>query len=325
MWKKNIDMWKKNIDLRKSSFTFSMFTDILIFTNLKGRLRPMTDEEKTAQQYALVVKSNELIRKSRFSLSLTEQRIVLYLISKIKPNDTDLLEYEFNIKDFCEVCGIDYFTNLSQLKEIIKALRDKSTWITLPNGAETLVSWIEKPYLFRDSGSIKVRLDRDLMPYLLQLKDNFTQYELIAILALKSKFSLRLYELFKSYESIGKYEVSLEELRKLMMLENEYPLIADFRRYVIDKSVEEIERFTDLQISYEKIKQGRSITGFIFTIQKADDWNGQYIATELFLKKRIPTRHNQNIAFRKYLAENEIDPNQISLFDSSEDRGNEND
>ena len=285
----------------------------------------MTEQEKIDQQYALVVKSNELIRKSRFSLSLTEQRIVLYLISKIKPNDTELLEYDFNIKDFCEVCGIDYFTNLSQLKDIIKALRDKSTWITLPGGAETLVSWIEKPYLFRDSGTIKIRLDKDLMPYLLQLKENFTQYELIAILGLKSKFSLRLYELFKSYESLGHYEVSLEELRKLMMLENEYPLTADFRRYVIDRSIEEIEKFTDLQISYQKKKQGRSITGFIFTIQKADDWDGQYIATELFLKKKISKRYKLKKDFKNYLAEHEIDPNQISLFDSDEDRGNEND
>ena len=48
----------------------------------------MTEQEKIDQQYALVVKSNELIRKNRFSLSLTEQRIVLYLISKIKPNET---------------------------------------------------------------------------------------------------------------------------------------------------------------------------------------------------------------------------------------------
>lgn len=286
----------------------------------------MTEEEKKKQQYALVVKSNDLIRKSRFSLTLTEQRIILYLISKIKPNDRDLLEYEFNIKDFCEVCGIDYINNLSQLKETIKSLRDKSIWITLPNGAETLVSWIEKPYLYQNSGNIKIRLDRDMIPYLLQLKENFTKYELIAILALKSKFSLRMYELFKSYEYLGKYEVSLEQLRKVMMLETEYKSTKDFKRYVIDKAVDEINTFTDLEIEYEVVKTGRSITGFIFTIHKPDNWDGEYHAAHLYLSGVIPSRHKQQQRFKEYLKEHkdeleaiptaeEVDPNQTSLFD----------
>lgn len=290
----------------------------------------MTDEEKKKQQYALVVKSNELIRKSRFSLTLKEQRIVLYLISKIKPKDTDLLEYDFNIKDFCEVCGIDYINNLTQLKETIKSLRDKSIWITLPDGAETTVSWIEKPYLYKNSGNLKIRLDRDMMPYLLQLKENFTQYELIAILALKSKFSLRLYELFKSYEYLGKYEVSLEQLRNLMMLDTEYPKTNDFKRYVIDKSVNEINTFTDLEIEYETVKTGRNITGFIFTIQKPENWDGEYHATHLYLSGVIPSRYKQQQRFKTYLQEHRaeleaisneeaMDPNQTNLFDKMDE------
>ena len=54
-----------------------------------------------------VNKSNELIQQSRFNLSLQEQRIILYLISHITPYDQDFKLYEFNIQDFCKVCGID--------------------------------------------------------------------------------------------------------------------------------------------------------------------------------------------------------------------------
>lgn len=281
----------------------------------------MTEDEKEKQQYALVVKSNNLIRKGRFSLTLTEQRIVLYLISKIRPNDTTLLEYDFNIKDFCEVCGIDYLSNLSQLKEVIKSLRDKSIWITLPDGAETTVSWIEKPYLYRNSGNLKIRLDRDMMPYLLQLKDNFTQYELIAILALKRKFSLRLYELLKSYEYLGEYKVSLSRLREIMMLDSEYSQVKDFKRYVIDKAVDEINTFTDIEVEYSAVKTGRSITGFSFFIKKPDDWDGRYHAAHLYLSGVIPSRNRQKQPTDRFLSgENvkEPDPNQISLFDEPE-------
>lgn len=281
----------------------------------------MTEKEKEKQRYSLVVKSNDLIRKSRFSLTLTEQRIVLYLISKIKPKDTELYEYDFDIREFCEVCGIDYLNNLSQLKDTIKTLRDKSTWITLSDGSETVVSWIEKPYLYPNSGKMKIRLDRDMMPYLLQLKGNFTEYELIAVLALKSKFSLRLYELFKSYEYQKQYKVSLEALRRTLMIDTEYSKFYDFRRYVIDKAIDEINAFTDLYITYEVDKDGRKIAGFIFNIDRDPFFNGEYSATHLYLKGVIPSRGKFHSYYNKLLKEmkEERDENQTSLFDYEEE------
>lgn len=260
----------------------------------------MTEEEKQKRRYSLVVKSNEMIRKNRYSLSLTEQRIILYLISRIKPTDTELFEYEFDIKDFCEVCGIDYINNLTQLKETIKALRDKSFWLKLPNGVETTCGWINKATLIENSGIGKIELDKDLVPYLLQLRDNFTKYELIATLALKSKFSIRIYELLKSYEFVGTYQAAIADLRKILMVENEYPKNNDFRRFIIDKSIDEINTFTDLEIDYEIVKTGRAITGFIFTIKKAENWDGQYHAATLFLKGRLPSKGKQNKDFQEF-------------------------
>lgn len=251
----------------------------------------MTEDEKNQQRYALVVKSNDLIRKSRFSLSLVEQRVVLYLISKIKPTDIAPLEYDLNIQEFCEICGIDYSSNLTQLKAAIKALSDKSCWATLPDGSETLLRWIEKQYVYKDSGIITVRLDKDMMPYLMQLKRNFTQYELIAILALKSKCSIRLYELLKSYEFVGVYKASLQDLRRAMALEGEYKETKDFKRYVIDRALDEITTYTDLDVSYALVKQGRSIVGFEFSIRRADGFDGEYRAAQRFLSGERSTRH----------------------------------
>jgi plasmid replication initiation protein len=281
----------------------------------------MTNEEKTKQQHGIVIKSNELIRKSRFSLSVIEQRIVIYLISQIKPDDTERTEYEFDIKDFCEVCGIEYYYNLFALKDIIKSLRDKSVWIKLPNGAETTVAWIEKPYIYPGTGKVKIRLDRDMIPYLVQLKSNFTQYELMAILGLKSKFSIRLYEIFKSYEFAGKVEIDIEELRKMLMIENEYKKFYDFRRYVVDKAIEEITVFTDLNVSYTLIKDGRMVKGFEFTIEQDPLFNGEYYPTELYLEGKIPSRHKKKQLLKEHLshkaetAQDEPLPNQIGLFD----------
>ena len=111
-----------------------------------------------------VVKANELIQKSRFNLSLQQQKIVLYLISQITPNDEEFRLYEFSITDFCRVCGIDPYNgqNYLDLKQAIKDIADKSLWISIDEDEETLLRWIEKPYINKKSGTIKIRLDNDL-------------------------------------------------------------------------------------------------------------------------------------------------------------------
>ena len=115
-----------------------------------------------------VTKANELIQKSRFNLSLQQQKIVLYLISQITPYDEDFKLYDFSIPEFCRVCGIDCNNgkNYKDLKTALKEIRDKSIWVTLPDGRETTLAWIEKPYIEPKNGVVQVRLDKDMKPYL---------------------------------------------------------------------------------------------------------------------------------------------------------------
>ena len=190
----------------------------------------------------MVVKSNDLIQKSRFSLTTNQQKIILYLISKLKYKDTDFTECKVDIKDFCRVCGIDLSNGrrYNELKNSIKQIADKSIWIEKENGDETLLRWIEKPTIHKNDGVITIRLDEDLKPYLLELKEKYTQYELIYTLKMKSKYSI-------------------DELKKLLDAEN-YKGFKDFRRRVLEKAIEEINAFTDIQIELTAIKQGKTIT-----------------------------------------------------------------
>ena len=146
----------------------------------------------------LVVKSNDLIQKSRFALSLQEQRIVLYLINKIKPDD-DVFEWqEFEIIEFCKVCRIDCANgkNYRNIKDTIQTLADKSAWIMVEGkdgeAEQIIVRWISKARIAPKSGMIKIKLDDDMKPYLLQLRKKFTQYRLYYTLAMRSQYSIRL-------------------------------------------------------------------------------------------------------------------------------------
>ena len=215
-----------------------------------------------------VVKANDLIQKSRFNLSLQQQKMLLFLISQVTPYDEEFSVYEFSIQEFCRVCGIDVASgkNYQDVKQCIKDIADKSVWITVDGDGdeETLLRWIEKPYINNKSGVIKIRLDEDMKPYLLQLKENFTRYELVYTLYFKSKYSIRLYELAKSihFKELEEYRraFTIDELKRLLGGET-YSEYRDFKRRVLDVAVNEINNYSDKRLSYETIKKGKSVVG----------------------------------------------------------------
>ena len=220
-----------------------------------------------------VVKSNNLIQKTRFQLTMQEQKIILYMISKIKPDEEDFSTLDFSISEFCKVCGMDSTSgkNYKDIKDKVKALSDKSAWVTLENGTETLIRWINKAWINKKSGTIKLRLDDDMKPYLLQLQNFFTQYELLYILAMKSQYSIRLYELLKSYEYQRKKIIfEIDELKRILSAEN-YERFPDFKRKVLDIALREMNDLSDLIVTYEIIKEGRRYAKLEFSIRLKKD------------------------------------------------------
>lgn len=234
-----------------------------------------------------VSKANELIQRSRFSLSLQQQKVVLYLISQIEQNDDDFKLYDFSIQDFCRICGIDCENgkNYSNLKRTLKDIADtKSVWIKLDDGRETIVRWVEKPYIDYQSGIIQIKLDNDMKPFLLQLKEKYTKYELIYILRFKSKYSIRLYELVKSihYHELETYQKIFEvkELKRILDAEN-YTETRDFKRKALFPAIQEINRFSDKNVEFEEVKKGRKITHIKLIISTKDAINRLNIRNEL--------------------------------------------
>lgn len=243
----------------------------------------MNSDEKieiSKKREYLVVKGNELIQKNRFELSLQEQKTVAFICSMIKPVDAVdkangvpyQLEYEFNIRDYCKVCGIDYDNgkNYADVKAVLKHLRDRSMWLTLEDGSETLVGWLAKVTTNKRSGIAKIKLDEDLVPYLFDLGQKFTQYQLYNILAMKSAFSVRIYELLKSYAFQKSKTFDIDELKRLLSVENvkSYVNFKDFRRYVLEKAQEEINELTDININFEPVTKGRKVVKVKFRIEQ---------------------------------------------------------
>ena len=118
----------------------------------------------------------------------------------------------------------------------------------------------------KGSGVIKIKLHNSLKPYLLELRENFTKYELINVLVLKSKYAIRLYELLKSYLWMGSWEVNVKDLRSVLEVEDKYLEFKEFKRRIIVPAVNEINKYTDLEVKYTTLKTGKEITKIHFTI-----------------------------------------------------------
>lgn len=234
----------------------------------------MKNEEIRTLREKRIKKANSLIQKSHFDLTLQQQKMMLFLISQIKPGDKDFKTYSFNIREFAMITGIDFNSggNYALLKQQIQKIADKSVWVKI-DGIDTLLRWIEKAKFNEKSGNIEIRLDSDMRPFLLQLKANYCEYDLLFVLGLRSKYALRAYEYFQSvhFDKLKPYKfyISYEELKTRLGAET-YNKQDNFARRVLIPAVEEINKYSDKTVSYEKVRKGNAIIGYEFTIQTKD-------------------------------------------------------
>lgn len=142
------------------------------------------------------------------------------------------------------------------------------------------------------SDEVKIEFHREIMPYLINLKTNFTQHALSDISALNSKYAIILYRwLSMNYNQYEHYsikggrrqeqvesyrnpEISMRDLRQMTDTVNEYKRFDHFEKRVLSEPLIEITKHTTFNVTYEKIKKGRSIDSIVFHItrkQVADD------------------------------------------------------
>jgi plasmid replication initiation protein len=232
----------------------------------------LTDAEYWEQERNhLVVKHNSIIQKTRYSLSTQQQKVLLYTISKIQPGDDDFKEYVFELKDLCILFGIDnHGQNYDNFRDNVKKLADASFWLLDKDRNSVLVRWFSKVIISNDNTKVNIRFDADLKPWLLELAGQFTQYELSNTLLMKSRYSIRIYEILKSYEAIGMYKTDLETLKVLLDCAGDYKIIGDFKRRVLDVAMAEINEYSDLEVEYTLLRTNRAYTHIMFSINRKD-------------------------------------------------------
>ena len=231
------------------------------------------------KEKSVVIKSNVLL-EGRYSFSLLEMKMILMVISQIKRADKDFHPYRLYISDLRDELKIKA-TNYNYLKKVAESLKEKSLTIETPTG-HIVTSYVSDIELFRGKGYIDIYISPKLKPYLLQLTKSFTIYDIRNVLNCRSVYSIRIYQLLKQYEKIGKRTITVDELRMMLGLEKQYTRWMNFKTRILDVAKRELKKFSDLYFEYELNKAGRIVESITFTIKKQAQRN-------LFNSKPQPT------------------------------------
>ena len=242
-----------------------------------------------AKSKNLIVKSNELIQ-GRYELKISQIKLILHMITLIKKDDEDFKEYKISIKDYAHRIGIDPEGEYSHAKEITEDLLKKVIKIAYEDekGRDRFlqINWLSHADYAEGEGYVDISFDPKLKPYLLALKERFTQYDIRNVLPLKSFYSIRIYELLKQFEKVGYRVVKINELKEMLGIENKYSSYSLFKKRVIEKAQEELKKHSDIYFTFEEIKQhGRAYTHIRFNIHAQESPTVKEIEREALSEK----------------------------------------
>jgi len=218
----------------------------------------------------IVIKDNALINAT-YSLSLTEQRILLLSIVLARKNNQVIDHNEYlriHANDFDEAFDVDKKNVYRDLKTACNTLFRREFSYT--QGRTIIRShWLQSSKYHEDSGEIEILFARELIPFveLIEEKLCYTKYFLEDVAKMTSPYAIRLYELIIAWKSTHKTPIfELQEFRnRLGVGTNEYNRMYDFKRFVLDVAINQINELSNIQIKVTQHKKGRSITGFSFT------------------------------------------------------------
>lgn len=224
-----------------------------------------------------VIQSNDLIR-SIWTMDAISLKIFEMAVSCLDTKGNDNVVYlnksdvfkMFDAKDNDKYKRFkEHFKKLQ--KQIVTVFDSKSGQITQMSAVPT-VSWN------LNNEDIRLEFNTHLMPHLVQLKGNFTQYEIQNLRFLKSKYAILIYKLVKMNTwNKDSFTISLNDLKKLTDTSDKYTRFQAFENRILIAATEEIKNsHSDIIVEYLKIKNGRNIVGIkFFAYQRGNTYDYQ--------------------------------------------------
>lgn len=224
----------------------------------------------------VVVQHNALVN-ARFDLSTVEMRLFMAMLSRIGRDDNEFQEMHIPLteivalsgrrpsaKDYQQVAGMcdQLVSRILHIERPSEGRRRRERRASATPDFDKIPLMAYAKYR-GEEGALRVRFNDEVMPYLLQLHQNFTKAQVVQLLKLKSPHSYRIYWLLKEYATFGMRVLGVEELKSILNLDGQYKQFPLFRLRVLDRAQQELSQ-TDLPFEYELLRTGKAVTQIKF-------------------------------------------------------------
>ena len=203
------------------------------------------------------------------SMTLDEKRLFIMATPLARTTNVSSGEPIFvSTEEFASACGLEITGAYTALGIATKKLFDRYFGYVRADKKKVSIRWMYKTaygeggaeLYFTDEVLLLLREFDALNPY--------TKYKKEVVLRLKKDYSLDFYHLAKKHQTMGGFQISLDELFEQLGLPESYQDLSNLKKRVIKPSLDEITVNTDIDLSYENVKRGRSVVGFKFTVKE---------------------------------------------------------
>ena len=225
----------------------------------------------------LVVKDNALINAS-YNLELTEQRLIMLAIINARESGQGITadsKLEIHASDYAKLFNVSIDASYKALREAVNNLFNRQFSYTAEykrTGKTGVVRsrWVSRIFYVDDLALLEITFAPDVVPLVTRLEEHFTSYQAKQVAHLTSKYATRLYELLIAWREVGKVpQMEISEFRnRLGLLDDEYTAMHNFKKRVLEPSIQQINEHTDITVAYEQHKKGRLISGFSFRLKQ---------------------------------------------------------
>ena len=225
----------------------------------------------------LIVKSNKLINAHLNGLTLTQLRFLEILVAQLDRKQSEFSKQKVYLNDFVKDIGTNNKNEYQRAREVTKSMMKHVIEIFDDDEGLKQRNIFHAVDFPKGKSYVEVVFHPHLRPYLLQLKEKFTAYDIRNTLHLSSVYAIQIYQLLKQYHKIGSREFELKDLRKILGVEKKYKLYADFKKRVLMSSQKELTANCDITFTFKEKKQGRKVHAIVFQIKtqksQIDDQN----------------------------------------------------
>lgn len=211
-----------------------------------------------------------------YNYTSAEVDVMFVLIAKLNANTTskdkiivsqkhieELTKRKWNTSELQKAVISGLAKKSFQIESIVERGRNKGSIKHIHRPIFGNLEWID------GTGSFHCYINEWSLPLFINLKQNFTTISLSNLFSLKGYYAKRFYILMNSWKNIySKKPLMLEELYKILMLENNYSTFGNFNNKVLKPAFSEINSNSDISVAYQEVKASRKVVGLNFTYFK---------------------------------------------------------